>query len=230
MSSSLFKHKIKELLHSKTNSKNITRNNFELKLNNTLINTSRKIKRNNTSISITYISPFHYFHSKKLSRIKSINKYDIQINKKEKNLRQIKIFDEINNFRNMNNNNNFDKINFKTIEYFNKYKRRNSLKRYNSFKGLNNKEKIHILNKAPKTLKNELYKVDKNFLKGISPIENFINMNKRINEYKKEKKGIFMEKQDNFYFDINSIREKNKKKKNLKFKYSESNKKYVYHY
>ena len=50
-----------------------------------------------------------------------------------------------------------DKINFKTIGNFNHNNNKiRTLKKYNSFKGFN-KGKIHILNKKPIELNNELF-------------------------------------------------------------------------
>ena len=183
MSSSILKQKIKDLLHKKNCFKTISRNdNLHLGLTETLINTSKRIKRNNTAISMKYISPFQCFQSKNISGVKPKNKYEMV--KNEKHLRQIRIFDEINNFTNLKNN--LDKINFKTIGNFNHNNNKmRTLKKYNSFKGFN-KGKIHILNKKPIELNNELFKFDKKFLREISPINNFINMNKKIDESKKE--------------------------------------------
>ena len=227
MSASILKQKMKDLLHKKNCFKIISRNdNLHLGLEETLINTSKRIKRNNTAISMKYISPFQCFQSKSISAVKPNNKYEMI--KNEKHLRQIKIFDEINNLTNLKNN--LEKINFKTIDNFNHCKNINirTLKKYNSFKGFN-KGKIHILNKKPIEFNNELFKFDKKFLKEISPINNFININKKIDECKKEKKRKFIEnKKDNFYFDINSIRDKNGKRKKFNFKHYNSNKNFIY--
>ena len=224
MSSNIFKQKI-SLLQKKTNFKTISRNyNLNLDINKTLINTRKAIKRNKTTLSIKNTSPFHCFHTKNISVIKSKNKYNID--KNEKYLNQIKIFDEINNFDNLNKN--FDKINFKTLEHYNNNnnnnKRRRTLKKYNSFNGFK-KGKIHIFNKEPLPLKSELFNFDKKFFREISPINNFINLNKKVNENKKK---YIENNKDNFYFNINSTRDKNDKTKNLTFKYYNSNKKFFY--
>ena len=226
MSSNILKQKIKDLLSQKSSFKTISRNNYlHLGLTETIINTRKTIKRNNTAISMKCITPFQCFQTKNISVVKSKNKYEMPKNKKF--LRQIKIFDEINNFINLNDN--LEKINFKTIEHFNNNNKKiRTLKKYNSFKGFN-KGKIFLLNKKPLDLKNELFQLDKKFFREISPINNFINNNKKIDEYKEKNKRKFVEnRKDDFYFDINSIRDKNEKLKNFTFKHYNSNKKFLY--
>ena len=210
---------IKNILKSKYHNKIFYRNNFTLTLSNTLSYTKQKLKRNNTITSIKYTSPCST--KKNEGAIKPKNKYYYAFGKNKESLKQIKIFDEINNFSNLNKN--FDKINFKTIEYLNSERRKKTLKKYNSFKSINNNKK-HITNKPPVILKNELYKLDRNFLREISPINNFMTVNKKVNKFKKENKRILLENQDNFYFNVNSIRDKNKEKKILNY----NNKKFIY--
>ena len=216
---------IKNILKSKYNNKIFYRNNFNLTLSNTLSYTKQKLKRNNTITSIKYTSPSSI--TKKISAIKPKNKYYYALGKNQKSIKQIKIFDEINNYSNLNKN--FDKINFKTIEYMNNERRKKTLKKYNYFKSINNNKK-HITNKPPTTLKNELYKLDRNFLREISPINNFITINKKVNKFKKENKRILLENKDNFYFNVNSIRDKNKENKILNCNFSDNynNKKFIY--
>ena len=77
--------------------------------------------------------------------------------------------------------------------------------RHGTFKRFN-KVNLGVLNKPPLTLDNELFKLDKNFLREISPINNFIIVNKKKNDYLKKKKRELMDIKDSFYFDINILK------------------------
>ena len=226
MSSKNFNNKIKNILlynNSHKNIKDSSRNslNYDLILNKSIINTSQKIKRDNSTIQIKGISPYECFHSKNLSKIKLRNSSNN--NNTYKNLSKMKIYDELNTINHINNmkDTNFNKMTLKTIEYMNhsKNKKRKILKRNNTFKRFS-KGNIGILNKPPLTLDSELFKLDKNFLREISPINNFIIVNKKKNEYLKKKKRELMDIKDSFYFDINILKDKNKTIKNTDFNYT----------
>lgn len=226
MSSKNFNNKIKNILlynNSHKNIKDSSRNslNYDLILNKSIINTSQKIKRDNSTIQIKGISPYECFHSKNLSKIKLRN--NSNKNNTYKNLSKMKIYDELNTINHINNmkDTNFNKMTLKTIEYMNhsKNKKRKILKRNNTFKRFS-KGNIGILNKPPLTLDSELFKLDKNFLREISPINNFIIVNKKKNEYLKKKKRELMDIKDSFYFDINILKDKNKTIKTTDFNYT----------
>ena len=221
MSLNILNQKIKNVLILNDihhNYKDSSRNNkYNIVFNNSIINTSQKIKRGNITIPIRRINPFHSFHMRNMNTIKAKNNFNYNINKTQKHLKKLKIFDDINNFKNINNNN-FNETNLKTIEYLNYNKKRKTFKRYNTFKNLNREQKI-MANKPPIILKNELFKLDRNFLREISPINNFININKKINEYKKENKRKLMaeDRKDSFYSKTNAIKDTNEKTINFKY-------------
>ena len=228
MSLNTFNEKLKNVLFLNTihrNYKDISRNNnYNQTLNKSIISTNKKIKRDNITIPLRRISTYHTLNSPKLNSIKTKNDYNYNTYIFQKNIKNIEIFDDINNFKNLNNNNKNNYSN--TIEYLNDNKKRKIFKRYNSFnfKNINKGKKLRV-NIPQLTLKNELYKLDKDFLREISPINNFIYINKMVNEYKKENKRKIIDKKDNFYFLVNSSKDKNKK---TNFKYFDYNKKFAY--
>ena len=189
------------------------------------MNTSIKNKKQDKSSNTFYVKPKYKQNLLNLndcSIVKAKNTY--KLNFSQKILKKIKVFDEINNFNTNLNNNNFNDIDLKTIENFNFNKKRKNMKRYNTFKNLNNN--TYMINKPPLKLKNELFQFDKKFMKEISPINKFININKMVNEYRKKHKKKFSNKEKDFYISLNSIREKNNKKKYDHFNSNNFNKKF----
>ena len=195
--STCFNHKIKNLLlHNKTQNyiKDISRNNHTYDLNKSIITSfTQKKRRDNSTIPIRGINSYYK-------------------NRTYKNLNKIKVFDELNKMNNINNDN-FNQVTLKTIEYLNYNKKRKIFIRNNSFKRLN-KVNAYALNKPPIALKNDLYNLDKKFLKEISPINNFIIVNMKKNEYLKEKRKESSKNEDSFYLGINLL--KNRKKQKIK--------------
>jgi hypothetical protein len=212
--STCFNHKIKNLLlHNKTQNyiKDISRNNHTYDLNKSIITSfTQKKRRDNRTIPIRGINSYMYFAPKESSTIKVKNEYNK--NRTYKNLNKIKVFDELNKMNNINNDN-FNQVTLKTIEYLNYNKKRKIFIRNNSFKRLN-KVNAYALNKPPIALKNDLYNLDKKFLKEISPINNFIIVNMKKNEYLKEKRKESSKNEDSFYLGINLL--KNRKKQKIK--------------
>lgn len=224
--SNSFNQKIKHLLlhnNSQNYIKDVSRNTNIYELNEsfknfkTIKNTTTKKPRENKTIPIrNNINSYLYIPTKESSTIKVKNEYNK--NRTYKNLNRIKIFDYLNKMNNINNEN-FNQITLKTIEYLNYNKKRKIFMRNNSCKKIN-KVNIYALNKPPIALKNDLYNLDKKFLKEISPINNFIIVNMKKNEYLKEKKKENLENEDSFYFGINLMDNKNKKIKHSIFNYN----------
>ena len=220
--STCFNHKIKNLLlHNKTQNyiKDISRNNHTYDLNTSIITSFTQKKRgDNSIIPIRGINSYMYFGPKESSTIKVKNEYNNK-NRTYKNLNKIKLIDELNKMNNINNGN-FNQVTLKTIEYLNYNKKRKIFIRNNSFKGLN-KTKAYALNKPPIALKNDLYNLDKKFLKEISPINNFIIVNMKKNEYLKEKRKESSKNEDSFYLGINLLKNKKMQKiKHTRFNYN----------
>ena len=194
MCTRIFKHKLKELLfnnNTQNNYKIIPRSkNFELKLNKSLINTQIKIKKDYNILPFRHISQF-YLNSKDLDTLKPKNNINKGINK---------VLDMMNNSNNVNN------IYYETINNINNNKKR-SIKRNNTFQSIHIKNDI-LLNKPPVILRNDIFKLDRNFLREISPINNFILKKKNMNKYK----NIFMnnkKSKNNYYFNLNKTNSSN---------------------
>ena len=216
-SSNIFKHKLRELLlpnYERNKNKIISRNkNLDQAIEETLINTYRRIKIDNNTLPIREINSFHCLNNIDSFTKRTKSKYDIK--KIISNNTQIKAFEEMSTINNFNDIK-FNNVTLKTIEYINDNRKR-SLKRNKTFQVLNNEK--GLFNKPPLILNDEICRVDKEYLRGISPINNFINMKKKVNEYKNEILG----KKDNFYTK-NLIKDKKGKIKYKKFK----NKNYEY--
>ena len=219
MTTLVFKHKLRDLLiydYNKNNCESIKRKNkYELTINNNIINTNKKIKKDNKKLSIKTISPFQCFHTKEYGSIKISKNY--KRNNKHKNLNEIKIFDDM-SILNTINNINKGKITSKTIEYINFSNKYKIFKRSNTYQGIKQKDSYSI--EKFNQLKNEFFKLDKNFLKEISPTNKFIQINKKLNEYKKGLK----ERKENFYFNINFINDNRQKMEIKKLNYFNKNK------
>jgi hypothetical protein len=189
----IFKNKLRNLLLSNyVNTTNKITLNNDSTINKAFINTHRKIHKDNNILPINGISPFRNLTSKNYDTIKPNKNYDK--NKLTKNLSKIKILIEINKLNNK-------KEDLKTIEpiNFNHNKKIKNFRRNNTFQKLNKENSTSLLNKPPRFLGNALFTLDKDFIKEISPINNFINVNKKVNEYKKRN----TEKTDNFYCNQN---------------------------
>ena len=126
----IFKNKLKELLFNNTqnNHKIISRSkNFDLTLNNSLINTQIKIKKDYNILPLKHISKFN-LNSNALDTLKQKNN---NINKDIN-----KILDLMNNINNINN------IYCETIDNINNNKKR-YLKRNNTFQSIKIKNDIY---------------------------------------------------------------------------------------
>ena len=192
-SPNIFKNKLRNLLlYNYINTTNKITLNNDSTISKALMNTHRKIHKDNNILPINGISPFRNLTSKNFNTIKPTKNYDK--NKLTKNLNKIKILIEINKI-------NYKKEELKTIEPFNfsHNKKIKNLRRNNTFQKLYKENSTSLLNKPPRFLGNVLFSLDKDFIKEISPINNFINVNKKVNEYKKRNS----EKNDNFYCNRN---------------------------
>ena len=210
-SSNIFKHKLRELIlnnYDQNKSKIISRNkNLDKAIKETFINTYIKNIRDNNNLPIKEINSFNCLNH--IDSFTKSSKSIYNIKKMIRNNSQIKVFEEINTMKNFNNIK-FNDVKLKTTEYINDIKKR-SLKRNKTFQILNN-EKGFLLNKPSILLNNEIFKIDKEYLIGISPVNHFINMKKKINEYKNEILG----NKNNFFYE-NLIKDKNGKIKYKKF-------------
>ena len=193
MCTRIFKHRLKELLFNNTqnNYKIIPRSkNFELKLNHSLINTQLKIKKDYNILPFKHISQFN-LNSKDLETLKP--KYNIN-----------KVLDMMNNSIKINS------IYYETINNINNSKKAN-IKRNNTYQSIHIKNGIS-LNKPPAILRNDIFKLDKNFLREISPINNYILKKKKLNKYK----NSFMnhkKSKNSCYFKLNKTKNSNIKLK-----------------
>jgi hypothetical protein len=195
MCTRIFKHRLKEILFNNTqnNYKIIPRSkNYELKLNNSLINTQIKIKKDYNILPFKQINQF-YLNSKDLDSLKRRNNINKGFNK---------VLDM------MNNSSKINSIYYETINNINNNKKRN-----NTFQSIQIKNDI-LLNKPPVILRNDIFKLDKNFLREISPINNYILKKKKLNKYKNSFMTIKKSK-NNSYFNLNKT--KNSKIKLKKF-------------
>ena len=193
MCTRLFKHRLKELLfnNSQNNYKVIPRSkNFELKLNHSLINTQLKIKKDYNILPFKHISQFN------------LNSKDMDTLKPKNNIN--KVLDM------MNNSNKINSIYYETINNINNSKKRN-IKRNNTFQSINIKNDI-LLNKPPVILRNDIFKLDKNFLREISPINNYILKKKKLNKYKNSLMNNKRSK-NSCYFNLNKFKNSNIKLK-----------------
>jgi hypothetical protein len=189
----IFKNKLRNILLSNyINTTNKNTLNNDSTISKALINTHRRIHKDNNILPITGISPFRNLTSKNFDTIKPKKNYDK--NKLTKNRNKMKILNEINKL-------NKKKEELKTIETinFSHNKKIKNFRRNNTFQKLNKENATSLLNKPPRFLGNVLFTLDKEFIKEISPINNFINVNKKVNEYKKRN----TEKTDNFYCNQN---------------------------
>ena len=208
----IFKNKLRDLLLYNyiiaANKISLNNEAYNSTISKALINTHRKIREDNNLLLIKGRREFPNLTSKIFETIKSKNNYDK--NKLTKNLNKIKILFEINKLNNK-------KEELKTNEptNFNSNKKIENLRRNNTFQRLNKVNATSLLNKPPRVLGNNLFTLDKDFIKEISPINNFINLNKKINEYKKKN----IRKIEYFYCNKNF-----KKIKNEIFKYDICNK------
>ena len=194
----IFKNKLRNLLlYNYININNKITINNDSAISKALINTHRKIHIDNNILPINGISPFRNLTSKNFDTIQPKRDYDK--NKLIKNRNKMKILIEINKLNNK-------KEELKTIEpiNFNHNKKIKNLRRNNTFQKLNKENATSLLNKPPRFLGNVLFTLDKDFIKEISPINNFINVNKKVNEYKKRN----TEKNDNFYYNQKTINNK----------------------
>ena len=215
-------------------STNINRNKRNLLIYNNSISYLTIFDRNNDFVinrALTYnnkeqkrkkrfvANKYNNAHLNNCTIIKAKNKCHSNLKNSEKFLKTIKIFDDI-------NNNNFN-IDIKTIEHYNYNRNKNKkiLKRYNTFKNLNNNKNYQV-NKPPLKLKSELFHIDRKFLKEISPINKFISINKMVNEYKNKYKKKLDDKENNFYININLVKERKNKKKLVTFNYNSFNHKF----
>ena len=189
----IFKHKLKDILFNNTqnNYKIISRSkNFDLKLNNSLINTQLKIKKDYNILPFKHISQF-YLNPKDMDTLKPRNNINKGYNK---------VLDM------MNNSNNINSIYYETINNINNYKKRDIRRNY-TFQSIHLK-KDKLLNKPPVQLRNDIFKLDKNFLREISPINNFILKKKKMNKYK----NSFLSHntiKNNSYFNLNKTKNSN---------------------
>ena len=208
----IFKNKLRDLLLynyiNATNKATLNKENYNSTISKALINTHRKIHKDNNILQINGISPFSNMTSKNFDTIKPKKNYDK--NKLTKNINKMKILKEISKLNNKNEE-------LKTIEPINFFhqKKIKSLRRNNTFQKLKKENATSLLNKPPRRLGNVLFTLDKDFIKEISPINKFINVNKKVNEYKKRNSEI----NDNFYYNKNM-----KTIKNKEFKYDIFNK------
>ena len=140
----IFKNKLRDLLLynyiNATNKVTLNKENYNSTISKALINTHRKIHKDNNILQINGISPFRNMTSKNFDTIKPKKNYDK--NKLTKNINKMKILKEISKLNNKNEE-------LKTIEPINFFhqKKIKSLRRNNTFQKLKKENATSLLNK-----------------------------------------------------------------------------------